>query len=193
MWASLAKFSEQGHAFECSLCVTPLKTSEAKMNSREAINGSIEMAHMVYGSYLQDLTDEQMMKRPHPECNHINWQVGHLISSENMMIGACLPGSMPALPAEFDAMYNRENALSNEPSKFMKKADLMALHDQQRAATLAALAKLSDSDLDKPSPEKIASYAPTMGSAFLMQGAHWLMHAGQWAVVRRQLNKKPLF
>ncbi|MEX0819769.1 MAG: DinB family protein, partial [Pirellulaceae bacterium] len=66
-------------------------------------------------------------------------------------------------------------------------------YQEQRAGTLAALAKLSDEDLDKPSPEAIQSYAPNVAAAFSMQGSHWLMHAGQWAVVRRQLGKPPLF
>ena len=26
-----------------------------------------------------------------------------------------------------------------------------------------------------------------------LAGTHWLMHAGQWAVVRRQLGRPPLF
>jgi hypothetical protein len=28
---------------------------------------------------------------------------------------------------------------------------------------------------------------------FLMQGTHWTMHAGQWAVIRRKLGRAPLF
>jgi len=58
---------------------------------------------------------------------------------------------------------------------------------------LAALEKLSDEDLDKPSPEEMQGYAPTVRAAFDLQGGHWLMHAGQWAVIRRQLSRDPLF
>jgi hypothetical protein len=32
-----------------------------------------------------------------------------------------------------------------------------------------------------------------VGDVFSMQGGHLLMHAGQWAVVRRKLGRKPLF
>jgi hypothetical protein len=28
---------------------------------------------------------------------------------------------------------------------------------------------------------------------FSMQGSHWMMHAGQWAVLRRKLGRPPLF
>jgi hypothetical protein len=32
-----------------------------------------------------------------------------------------------------------------------------------------------------------------VGALFSVEGSHWLMHAGQWAVIRRQLGRKPLF
>ena len=32
-------------------------------------------------------------------------------------------------------------------------------------------------------------HAPTLGALYLMQGGHWLMHCGQWVIVRRQLGK----
>ena len=71
-----------------------------------------------------------------------------------------------------------------------KKDELLAIHKQQRAATLVALEKLSDDKLGAPTG---LDYAPTVGSLFSLLGSHWLMHAGQWVVVRRQLGRKPLF
>ena len=43
------------------------------------------------------------------------------------------------------------------------------------------------------SSTRARSRAPSVGAAFSMQGGHWLMHAGQWAVVRRQLGREPIF
>lgn len=163
------------------------------MNSRDAIQLAINMGDMISMGYLQDLSDEQMMQRPHPECNHLKWQVGHLIASENMMIDGVAPGSMPALPDGFAERYNKETAKSDDASVFDTKEELLRVYREQRAGTLAALSKLSDEDLDKPSPESMQGYAPNVAAAFSMQGSHWLMHAGQWAVVRRQLGKPPLF
>ena len=50
------------------------------MDSREAIKLNLDTAKMICDGYLDDLSDEDMMKRPHPGCNHIKWQVGHLIA-----------------------------------------------------------------------------------------------------------------
>lgn len=163
------------------------------MDTRSAIKSAIDMANMISTSYLGDLTDEEMMHRPDPKCNHIKWQIGHLIASEHQMINGCLPGAMPDLPDGFADKYSKESAASDSPDDFHSKEELMGLYEQQRTATLAALEGVSDEDLDKPAPEEMRAYAPTVGSAFLMQDAHWVMHAGQWAVIRRQLGREPLF
>ncbi|MHC4880033.1 MAG: DinB family protein, partial [Planctomycetota bacterium] len=59
--------------------------------------------------------------------------------------------------------------------------------------TVAALEKQTDESLDGEAPEQMRAYAPTVGAAFSLHGSHWLMHAGQWAVLRRKLGREPLF
>jgi hypothetical protein len=109
------------------------------------------------------------------------------------MIEAVAPGSMPSLPAGFAERYTKETANSNDSAAFDTKERLLRVFEEQRAATLAALEKQSDASLDRPAPESMQSYAPTVGAAFSLQGGHWIMHAGQWAVIRRQLGRPPLF
>jgi len=163
------------------------------MDTKAAIKAAIDTSNMISTSYLGDLTDEEMMHRPAPEANHIKWQVGHLIASENNMINQVAPGSLPDLPEGFADKYNKETSKLDDASAFDSKADLLALHEKQRAATLAALEAIGDEEFDKAAPEAIQAYCPTVAHAFLMQDVHWMMHAGQWAVVRRQLGREPLF
>ena len=163
------------------------------MNAREAIKVGLDMAEFVSLGYLGDLTEAELLHRPAPKANHINWQLGHIIASENHIMQAAVPGSMPGLPAGFAEKYTKDTASIDDPSKLLSKADLLKVYHEQRAATLVALTKLSDQDLDQPSPENIRSYAPNVAAAISMQGSHWLMHAGQWAVVRRQLGRPPMF
>ncbi len=141
-------------------------------------------------TYLQDMTDAELMRRPAPGCNHINWQVGHLIASENYSLSLTAPEMVKPLPSGFKEKYAKEMATCDDPQAFLTKADLLKLHAEQRAATLAALEKQSDSDLSRATG---VEYAPTVGAMFALAGNHWLMHAGQWAVVRRQLGRPPLF
>ena len=163
------------------------------MNSAAAIRLTIDSSQMVSLAYLEDLTEEELLLRPHPDCNHIAWQVGHLIVSEHSMIEGAVPGSMPDLPEGFSETYTQHTAASDDGLLFHGKRELLVLSDRIRTATLAALACLSDEDLDRPAAEEIRSYAPTVGAAFSLQGTHWLMHAGQWAVIRRQIGRPPLF
>ncbi len=160
------------------------------MNTKKALLYSMESGDMIGLGYLEDLTDAEMMKRPCPGCNHLNWQVGHLVAAEHSMMSAAVPGSMPPLPAGFAEKYAKETATIDDASKFAKKDELLKLHKQVRGATKAALEKLDEAKLDEKSP---FDFVPTIGELFAMQGVHWLMHAGQWAVVRRQLGRKPLF
>ncbi len=163
------------------------------MNSREAIKVGLDMGEFISLGYLQDLTEAELLHRPAKGANHINWQLGHIIISENQIINSCVPGAMPALPAGFAEKYTKETASVDDGSKLCSKEELLAAYRVQRAATLAALTKLGDADLDRESPEMIRSYCPNFAAAFSMQGSHWLMHAGQWAVIRRQLGRPPLF
>lgn len=163
------------------------------MNAQQAIESNIDMAAMISTSYLKDLTDEELMHRPHPKANHIKWQLGHLIASDFQMINACCEGALPALPDGFAEKYSKETAGSDDPNSFHSKTEYLDLYKSQTDAIKKVLAGLSPEDLDKPTPEPMQGYAPTVGSAFVMIGSHWTMHAGQWAVIRRQLGRDPLF
>ena len=163
------------------------------MDSRQALKAGIDMSRMVCNSYIDDLTDEDLMKRPHPDCNNINWQLGHLVSSDHNMVSGVLPGVMPDLPDGFAEKYTKETATGDDATAFCTKAELLEAANAQLTAAIAALQGLSDEDLDKPSPEPINQYAPTTGHVFELLGSHWMMHCGQWAVVRRQMGKPPLF
>ena len=159
------------------------------MNAHDALTIALDTGEMVCMAYLGDLSDEDLMRRPHDGCNHLNWQVGHLIAADHEMISGCLPDKLPSLPDGFAEKYSRESAGNSDASAFCNKEELMAVYQQQRAAVKSLLGELSADDLDKPSPEAMQAYAPTVGSVFNMLGSHWLMHAGQWVVVRRQTEK----
>lgn len=163
------------------------------MSMKAAVKESLRQANNVCTAYLEDLTDAEMMARPIPGVNNLAWQLGHLIFAENWMIGTCYPGSMPALPAGFKEQHGGDTAGSDDSKKFHSKAEYLKLYQQQREATLATLEKLSDEDLNKPVPQDLHWAGDTILSVFIMQATHWLMHAGQWAVTRRKLGRKPLF
>jgi hypothetical protein len=153
------------------------------MDAKTVIKESLATAEMIGLAYLNDLTDGNLMQRPHAQCNHINWQIGHLVASEHRMLQSVPRAQMPALPPGFAEMYDRKNATCDDVSCFTTKATLLQTYREQRAGTLASLERASPEDLDHATG---IDYAPTVGSIFSLQGAHWLMHCGQWVVIRRQ-------
>lgn len=160
------------------------------MTAKDALRMTINMGRLISTSYLEDLSDADLLHRPHPDCNHINWQLGHLIASEHNLINHAIPDCMPPLPPGFADRYTKETARSNDPAAFETKTNLMRAFESQRAGTLAALERIPEAELERATG---LSYAPTVAALFEMQGSHWVMHAGQWAVIRRQLGRPPLF
>jgi uncharacterized damage-inducible protein DinB len=163
------------------------------MNAHDAIKTGWQMADFISTGYISDLSEQELMHRPAPKANHIAWQLGHLVAAEHKMVEDCFPGSMPKLPAGFAEKYAKETASSDDPADFVKKDEVLKIYQEQRAGAEAKLNSLSEADLDKATPEAMQGYAPTVGSLFSLLGTHWVMHAGQWAVVRRQLGRDPMF
>jgi hypothetical protein len=163
------------------------------MNARDAIKLNLNTANMICQSYLADLSDSDLLVRPVPGANHIAWQLGHLLVAEQGMMELAFPGSMPALPAGFSERYTNDTCKLDSASAFHTKDEYLKIAQQLRTATVQQLDKVSDADLDKPAPEKYREWLKSIGELFSLQGSHWMMHGGQWAIVRRKLGKKPLF
>ena len=173
------------------------------MTPHDIIRAALVQSDVVWKPYLLGmgpegekqgaLKDSDLLVRPCPGANHIAWQLGHLISSEHMLMGMISPDPLPPLPEGFAEQHTGDKAASDDPAGFLTIADYLRLAEEQRAVTLATLEKFSAEDLQKEGPERMRMIAPDVASLFLMVGSHWLMHGGQWAVVRRMQGYPPLF
>ncbi len=161
------------------------------MTPKDVMKNTIGMCHEVLTTYLSDLSDAELMLRPVPGANHIAWQLGHLIGSEHQMMSAA-GFNMPDLPDGFAESYTKETSKSDDPASFHRKDQYLEWMEQQRTGTLAALDAATEADLDKPTPESMHEYAPTVGIAFNLVGIHQMMHAAQFVAVRRKLGKPVL-
>lgn len=159
------------------------------MNAKDAIRNAAGLSQMVVKAYIGDLTDAELMTRPGPGCNHIAWQLGHLISSGASLLNMVAPEAGIALPAGFAEKHTKETNGVDDPSKFYTKQEYLDLFDKSVAASMTTLEKYPEADLDKPSPEPMRSLVPTMGGMFMLIATHPLMHAGQFVPVRRALGK----
>ena len=159
------------------------------MNAKDAIRGTMDLSLMVLKSYFGDMTDAELLHRPGPGCNHLAWQLGHLIASEASLLNMVCPGSAAELPSGFAEQHNKETCGSDDAAKFCSKQQYTDLLEKTRAATIAALDALPDARLDEPAPERMRSICPTVGAFFGLIATHPMMHAGQFVPVRRALGK----
>lgn len=161
------------------------------MNAREAIKTNLASTQHLVGWFVSDLSDADLLVRPTPGANHIAWQLGHVTASETRL-GAQIPGvHYPELPAGFADQHGP--GATGKDTGFATKQVYLDLFNKVRAATIEALGKLSDADLDKPTTGPMAQFAPNLGALLTLTSNHSLMHAGQFSVVRRKLGKPVLF
>lgn len=159
------------------------------MNAIETLKETYKFSSMVLQAYVGDFTDEELMQCPGPGCNSAAWQLGHLISSGCGLLQMVAPENAPKLPEGFEAKHAKENAGSSNPADFLSTQEYMKLFADVQEATFRVLDQLSESDLDKPSPERMRGRFPTVGSVCILISTHAMMHAGQFVPIRRALNK----
>lgn len=162
------------------------------MNAKDAVNKSADLSLFVITTYVGDLSDAELMARPGPGCNHLAWQLGHLISANASLLESICPGKAPTLPEGFAERHSKENNRSDDPADFCTKEQYIELLTVVQAAVSKALAELPDAELATPSPERFREHFPTVADMFVLIAAHPLMHAGQFAVVRRAAGKPVL-
>lgn len=171
---------------------TPFVIYGIHMRAHDVIVQMLDTARFVTATYLSDLSDEELLVRPVSGAHHIAWQLGHLLHSECSMIDGVRTGVAPQLPPGFAEHHSKEAASDDVSEHFLSKGEYLTLMARVREATRSLLTQFSEEQLDLPGPEAMRSYAPTIGSVFLMIGSHEIMHSGQIAVIRRKLSKAVL-
>ena len=162
---------------------------EQTMNTQQAIRATMDTSSIVMSRYLEDLSDADLMQRPGAGCNHIAWQLGHLIASEAQLLQSIAPTAQVELPEGFADKHSKAQCENDNPADFYSKQEYLDLFEKVHAATVAEIGKLSDADLDRPAPEAFRSMFPTVGHMVILIATHGLMHAGQFVPVRRKLGK----
>ena len=159
------------------------------MTAKDAIRQTLASSANILTTYIKDLDDEAIRLRPMEGINPIAWQLGHLLSFERAMIEGVKPGSSPPLPDGFDDIHSTDSAKAKKDTGFRTLAEYQSLMQAQRAVTNAVLESLTDEELEAPAPERFRSFTKTVSDGINMVGIHDLMHAGQFVVVRRKLEK----
>lgn len=160
------------------------------MNAIQAIQAAAATSDTILKSYVGDLEDADLMKRPHAGCNHVAWQLGHLIASECMLLSMLKPGAAAELPEGFAEKHGKENCACDDATQFHSKDEYLALFEKVRATSAEAIATVSEAELDAENPsEQMRGMFPTAGAMWVLLASHPMMHVGQFVPVRRELGK----
>ena len=157
------------------------------MSNAELFSKNILQSKGMIDMFLKDFSDEDMMFRPAKTANHAIWQMGHLANSVLGIVKSCEPSV--GFPFEDDTRFGKSKASIDDAAFFPGKAELVGRFDQAMDIAAAWVAKLSDADLAKATPERMQRFAPTVANAAILLASHPLMHMGQFSVMRRALGK----
>ena len=161
------------------------------MSIAEMLSKNILQSKGMIDMSLKDFSDADMFFRPAKTANHAIWQMGHLANSVRGMVTTCDPSV--AFPFEDDTRFGKSKASIDDPAFFPGRAELLARFDLAMDTAAGWVAKLSDAELAKPTPERMQSFAPTVANAAMLIASHPFMHIGQFTVMRRALGKPILF
>ena len=159
------------------------------MQTKEAIHAAARLSDVVVQGYLGDFEDADLMQRPGDGCNHVAWQLGHLIVGETQLLNSICPDKGITLPEGFEETHSKDNTANDNAADFSSKSEYLDLMAKVQAASAAALDEVADDALDAESPEFLRDFCPTVGEVFLLIATHPLMHVGQWVPIRRKLGK----
>ena len=157
------------------------------MSNAELFSKNILQTKGMIDMFLKDFSDADMLFRPAKTANHAIWQMGHLANSVRGMVTTC--DLRVAFPFEDDTRFGKSKASIDDPAFFPSKAELVGRFDKAMDIAAAWVAKLSDADLAKPTPDRMQAFAPTVANAAILLASHPFMHLGQFSVTRRALGK----
>jgi hypothetical protein len=164
------------------------------MTGQDAIRTALLSSRSIVTMLLGDLEDADLLVRPVTGASHIAFMMGHLIVTERMIGSQLLPGApYPNLPPGYADQHGPANQHRDPPTGFGPKEEYLDRFTRVRQVTIDGLAKLSETDLDRPTEGRLFKLAPTLGAALLLVANHTAMHAGQFSTIRRKLGKSVLF
>ena len=156
------------------------------MQSIELLRHNLQKSEALVLARIEDMRDYAVVFPTSNGGCHTLWVLGHLAYIEALVVRTFMRG-VPNPFAEWEPVFDGEDP-SGDSAGYPPFDEVLAKCRQERASTLAALASLSEPDLDRPSAKAPNGFEDTFGTYRLcLQYAadHWYMHRGQLADARR--------
>ena len=95
-------------------------------------------------------------------------------------------------PEYFTKAHSNDSIGSEDADAFLAKQNSLDLFSQVRDLSASVLDSETAAELQSHATDTFRAFCPTILDRFLLIAAHPMMHAKQFAVVRRQLGKPVL-
>ena len=127
---------------------------------------------------------------------HIAWQVGHLAMAQYRLGLDRIRGEHPAdgklISLAMLTIFGRDSTPYADSRKYPPLDEIRAAFHRTHEAVLVEGARMVDADLDLP-PHKPHRLFHTRLGSLLWCSRHEMVHAGQIALLRRMIGRKPLW
>jgi hypothetical protein len=162
------------------------------MNAIDYIKMSLKNGKGWAMGLISDMKDSPMTQPTPNGGNHPLWVLGHIVRAESDLLDGFILGQPNRFP-ELEC-FSMGQTPSTNASDYPSMDELCGKFETIRAATLAHLDTLSDSDLDNSShaPEEFGAMFATVGACFAAMATHMSFHSGQVADARRTAERGPL-
>jgi len=140
-----------------------------------------ELGHEAAHKNLAGVTHEESLFWPSPAGNSINWVLGHIVATRNVMMQSL--GSAAIWTPEEAAPYERGAKPSRDGTGGRRLEEIIAAVDQSQNAVMERIRALSPDDLGRHSP------TGTVGELLTILGFHEAYHVGQLGIQRRLIGK----
>jgi uncharacterized damage-inducible protein DinB len=137
----------------------------------------------------EGLTQEESLAQPEPGGNCLNWVVGHLMDTWDLLLP--LVGQQPVLGREALVRYKRGSSELQDSADALPLNDLLSACDEAGRRMEEGLATLTPEKLDAPAPFSPRKKADeTVCSLLSLVIFHQAYHTGQTGLLRRIAGKE---
>jgi uncharacterized damage-inducible protein DinB len=140
---------------------------------QEVYRSMFEFQSGIFQNALEGLSESNVLTRPSPHANHINWLLGHLLHCRYMLAG--MIGAQVHNP--FEEMYWN----SIEDKSYPKLIEIISRWPEATEKLLSRLSEMTDAELEA----RTATEKPTLEEMVSFFAYHEAYHLGQIGIVRK--------
>jgi hypothetical protein len=152
-----------------------------------AVSSLFRASNQLFHRALDEVTREDLLRRPHDDSNPLIWIAGHATTSRaslTKMIGG-------KVEHEWSDLFARGATIDSNVS-YPEIGEIISLWDTVTEKLMPRLELLDNEVLARPSFFKIPTEDKTMRGAVIFLNYHETYHIGQMAYLRKWLGYSPL-